>query len=99
VEARAIGSTEAALRNGVDPFVIWEVIRRSRMAGYTWFNFGGVTTFKKKFGGCVVPIHCRIGGGVEWLAPNLIEGCARRALAWRAGLARGRARYPRASTK
>jgi hypothetical protein len=84
VDARASGSTEAALRDGANVLAQWEVLRRSRLDGYTWFNFGGMTTFKREFGGVAVPVHCRTGGGLEWLAPNVIEGCVRRALVWRA---------------
>jgi hypothetical protein len=91
VDARASGSTEEALRHGANCLVQWEAILRARRAGHRWINFGGATIFKREFGGRVVPLYCGLGGGVQWLAPNLVEKWGRNGMGLRGILHRARA--------
>ncbi len=77
VDGRADACTEDALRRGANVLLVWEVLRRARAAGHTWANLGGATRFKREFGGTVVTFHCRLGGGIGWLAPNLVENLVR----------------------
>ncbi len=97
VDLRASGSTPDARRVGVNSQVWWETLRRARLAGHSWVNLGGATPYKREFGGEVVCVHGRLGGGVRWAVPNTIEvlrrrgeqlALAGRALARRSGTAR-----------
>lgn len=81
VDGRASGATDEAMRAGTNSLVWWEAIRRARLAGHTWMNLGGSTIYKREFGGVLVPIHCRLGGGGRWFAPNLAEKAQREGLA------------------
>ena len=73
VDGRASGATDSAMKAGVNSLVWWEAIRRARLAGHSWMNLGGSTTYKRQFGGTLVPIHCVLGGGGRWRAVNLLE--------------------------
>jgi hypothetical protein len=73
VDGRASGATDAAMKVGVPSMVWWEAIRRARLAGHSWMNLGGSTTYKRQFGGTLVPIHCALGGAGRWRALNLLE--------------------------
>lgn len=78
VDLRASGSTPEARRVGVNSQVWWETVRRARQAGHSWVNLGGATPYKREFGGEVVCVHARLGGGVRWAVPNTLEVLRRR---------------------
>jgi hypothetical protein len=82
VDARAAGATEEAMKAGTNSQLWWEAIRRAHLAGHTWMNFGGSTTFKRQFGGALVPIFCALGGSPRWLVPNLVEKVRAEAIAF-----------------
>lgn len=73
VDGRASASSEEAMDAGANSLVWWEGIRRARLAGHTWMNLCGSTRFKRQFGGVLVPIQCRLGGGIACRLPNLVE--------------------------
>lgn len=73
VDGRASGATEEAMKAGTNSQVWWEAIRRARLAGHAWMNLGGSTTYKRQFGGALVPIYCALGGGGRWFGLNLLE--------------------------
>lgn len=79
VDGRASASSQEAMTAGANSLVWWEGIRRAKLAGHSWMNLCGSTTYKRQFGGVLVPIQCRLGGGLAAGLPNLVENLERAA--------------------
>jgi hypothetical protein len=82
VDGRASCSSEQAMKAGTNSQVWWESVRQARLAGHNWMNLGGSTIYKREFGGVLVPIYCRLGGGPLWWVPNLLEKLRREGIAF-----------------
>lgn len=98
VDGRASASSEEAMKAGANSLVWWEGIRRAKLAGHTWMNLCGATTYKRQFGGVLVPIQCRLGGGLANELPNLVEKMAKAARPVAARMVKGLRDRARKST-
>jgi hypothetical protein len=73
MDGRASASSSEAMEEGANSLVWWEGIQRAKLAGHSWMNLCGSTRFKEQFGGMLVPIQCRLGGGLAHRLPNFVE--------------------------
>jgi hypothetical protein len=79
LDYRANASSERGRREGANVLLAFEAMRLGRDRGLRWINWGGATLFKRDFGGTLVPVTCRLGGGAAWAIPNRVQTSLRRA--------------------